>query len=79
MCAAMEVQQGAAPQSGMDLKVQRTRLRVSATALARAAGWAYHTRVSQIEALEVVPPESLRRYLDALATIASGAAPEEGV
>lgn len=57
-----------APVTGMDLKVQRIRRRVSTAALAEVAGWKARSRISQIESLAVVPPESARRYLDALET-----------
>lgn len=54
--------------SGMDLKVRRTRRRVTTIALAERAGWKNRQRVSQIEALAVVPEDTAQRYLDALAT-----------
>lgn len=54
--------------TGMDLKLRRTRKRVTTIALAERAGWKSRQRVSQIEALAVVPIESADRYLQALAT-----------
>lgn len=52
----------------MDLKVLRIRRRVTASALAKAAGWKSHARISQIEALATVPQETADRYLAALGT-----------
>lgn len=54
--------------TGMDLKVRRTRKRVTTIALAERAGWKSRQRISQIEALAVVPVDSADRYLAALAT-----------
>jgi transcriptional regulator with XRE-family HTH domain len=54
--------------TGMDLKLRRTRLRVTTIALAERAGWKNRNRISQIEALAVVPEPTATRYLTALAT-----------
>lgn len=54
--------------TGMDLKLRRTRRRVTTIALAERAGWKSRQRISQIEALAVVPQETAQRYLDALLT-----------
>lgn len=54
--------------TGMDLKLRRTRLRVTTISLAERAGWKSRQRISQIEALAVVPQETAARYLEALAT-----------
>lgn len=54
--------------TGMDLKLRRTRLRVTTIALAERAGWRSRQRISQIEALAVVPHKAAERYLEALAT-----------
>lgn len=54
--------------TGMDLKVLRTRKRVTTIALAERAGWKSRQRISQIEALAVVPEDTAGRYLEALAT-----------
>lgn len=54
--------------TGMDLKLSRTRKRVTTIALAERAGWKSRQRISQIEALAVVPVESADRYIAALAT-----------
>lgn len=56
------------PNTGMDLKVRRTKLRVTTIALAERGGWKSRQRISQIEALAVVPSETAERYLAALAT-----------
>lgn len=54
--------------TGMDLKLRRTRKRVTTIALAERAGWKSRQRISQIEALAVVPPDSADKYLGALST-----------
>ena len=54
--------------TGMDLKLRRTRLRVTTIALADRAGWKSRQRISQIEALAVVPQDTAEKYLAALAT-----------
>lgn len=54
--------------TGMDLKLQRIRRRVTTGALAERAGWKARSRVSQIESLAVVPQDAARKYLDALVT-----------
>jgi hypothetical protein len=54
--------------TGMDLKLRRTRRRVTTIALAERAGWKNRQRVSQIEALAVVPVDTADRYLAALST-----------
>jgi transcriptional regulator with XRE-family HTH domain len=54
--------------TGMDLKLARTRRRVTTGALAERAGWNSRQRISQIEARAVVPEATAKRYLDALAT-----------
>ncbi len=54
--------------TGMDLKLSRTRKRVTTIALAERAGWKSRQRISQIEALAIVPSDSADRYLIALAT-----------
>lgn len=56
--------------TGMDLKLQRVRRRITAKALAERGGWKAHSRISQIEALGVVPPDTAERYLAALSTFA---------
>ena len=55
----------------MDLRLERTRRRIKVTELARVMGVG-HPRVSQIEALDVVTEDAVRRYLDALATFPNG-------
>ncbi len=57
--------------TGMDLKLRRIQARVTTIALAERAGWQSRQRISQIEALAVVPPDTASRYLDALATFAN--------
>ena len=54
--------------TGMDLKLRRTRKRVTTIDLAERAGWKSRQRISQIEALAIVPTDSADRYLTALAT-----------
>lgn len=54
--------------SGFDLKVRRMRRKVTQAKLAQRAGWSGHYRVSQIEALAVVPPDTAERYIVALET-----------
>ena len=54
--------------TGMDLKLARTRRRVTTISLAERAGWKSRQRISQIEALAVVPDDTASRYLDALRT-----------
>lgn len=54
--------------TGMSLKLRRTRQRVTTIALAERAGWKNRQRISQIEALAVVPDGTAERYLAALAT-----------
>jgi len=54
--------------TGMDLKVERIKKRVTTIALADRGGWASRTRVSQIEAQAVVAPKVVERYLAALGT-----------
>lgn len=65
--------------TGMDLKVRRTRLRVTTIALAERGGWKSRQRISQIEALAVVPPETADRYLTALATFPNVVTSDEAV
>jgi transcriptional regulator with XRE-family HTH domain len=62
--------------TGMDLKLRRTRKRVTTIALAERAGWKSRQRISQIEALAVVPSVSADRYLEALATFPDVVTPE---
>jgi hypothetical protein len=64
--------------TGMDLKLRRTRLRVTTGALANVGGWKSRQRISQIEALAVVPPETADRYLRALATFPDVVTSSEG-
>jgi hypothetical protein len=52
----------------MDLKLRRTRKRVTTAALAHRAGWNARSRISQIEAYAIVPPDTADKYLTALAT-----------
>lgn len=65
--------------TGMDLKLQRVRQRVTAKALAERAGWKSHARVSQIESLAIVQPETADRYLSALRTFPEVTTPSENV
>ena len=58
--------------SGLDLKVERVRSRITATDLARALGVS-RQRVSQIEALGAVPIDQVSRYRDGLASLREAA------
>jgi transcriptional regulator with XRE-family HTH domain len=64
--------------TGMDLKLERTRRRVTTIALAERAGWNSRQRISQIEALAVVPNETADRYLAALLTFPDVTTSREG-
>lgn len=57
--------------SGIDLKVQRIRARVSAVRLASEMG-VVRQRISQIEALAVVNDDLISRYRDALVSVTDG-------
>lgn len=54
--------------TGMDLKVERVRARVSATRIAERMG-VVRQRISQIEALAAVPDDTAERYRMALASV----------
>ena len=54
--------------TGLDLKLRRVRHRVRVIDLA-AAMEVSHARISQIESLAVVTPQTTQRYLAALATL----------
>lgn len=54
--------------TGIDLKVERVRARVSAVRLADAMG-VVRQRISQIEALAVVNDDLASRYRDALVSV----------
>jgi hypothetical protein len=58
--------------SGIDLKVERVRARVSAVRLANEMGVA-RQRISQVEALAVVNDEMASRYREALLSVTDGA------
>ena len=53
--------------TGMELKLRRVERRVKVVELARHMG-VTHPRVSQLEALAVVTPAAVEKYLAALAT-----------
>jgi len=53
---------------GLDLRVERTKRRVTVSELARVMGYKTHSRVSQIEATAVVTQQTAAKYLAALAT-----------
>jgi hypothetical protein len=65
--------------TGMDLKLKRIRRRVTTGDLAARAGWKARSRISQIEALAVVPEETEKRYLEALTTFPDVITSSEGV
>lgn len=54
--------------TGLDLKLKRVARRVKVIDLADRMGYSHHSRISQIEATAVVPPDTAQRYLEALAT-----------
>jgi hypothetical protein len=58
--------------SGMDLKVERVKARASATAIAEQMG-VVRQRISQIEALAIVPDDTVERYRTALLSVTEGA------
>jgi transcriptional regulator with XRE-family HTH domain len=60
----------------MALKLLRTERRVTTIALADRGGWKSRQRISQIEALAVVPEEMAERYLTALATFPNVVTPD---
>lgn len=59
------------PTTGLDLKVERVRARVTAKALADTLG-VTRQRVSAIEALGVVHDDLAARYRDGLLSLTSG-------
>ena len=60
--------QGQDQVTGMDLKVERIRARVTTIALAERAGYSTRVRISEIEAKAAVSEKVARRYLEALRT-----------
>lgn len=58
--------------TGLDLKVERIRARVTASKIAREMG-VTRQRVSAIEALAVVPDEAAKRYAEALVSLTTDA------
>ena len=57
--------------SGLDLKVERIRARVTATRLAQEMG-VTRQRISAIEADAVVTPDAVERYRSGLMSLTSG-------
>jgi hypothetical protein len=54
--------------TGLDLKLRRIARRVKVIDLAKAMGYAHHSRISQIEGSAVVQPDTAERYMTALST-----------
>lgn len=53
---------------GIDLRVERTKRRVTVSDLARVMGYKNHSSISHLERLAVVPQSAAAKYLAALTT-----------